>query len=468
MKRRAQIKSGIMSENIPHGKVDGSELESSLVTVDNQKVFTSEIVVLETKPSSHSNQLMGYYLRRRNDDESTGGPIATLERTTFTGQIPPDLLSHVGFQSLPHHLCVAPKNGENNIHFIISILAGTRRAQEFFDTAVNPLAEALNIKNFDVHVTTSEHTVSELAKTIFLPRANQHIEQTVVLLSGDGGLVDIINAILSMGLNSDAVFPSVVLLPMGTGNALAHSSGLTQDLTFGLRRMVKGSPKALPIFRVDFSPGSKLVTNEGRTKLPLEIPPYSPTHVPALAGAVVCSWGLHASLVGESDTTEYRKYGVDRFPMAAKELLSPADGSKSHCYRAKVTMITQDEVGRLIEHQLDRTEHMYVLLTLVSDLQRGFTISPNSRPLDGQLRFVHFGYMEPTEAMRILGLAYQGGKHTDDPAVSYEAVRSVRLNLEEPEERWRRVCVDGKIIGIEEGGWFEVHTIDNSCVNLVT
>lgn len=435
-------------------------------TKDGLKVPISEIVVLRTDQTTDSNQIEGYYIGQKSANELSPSADLSFKRAEFQRPAP-GLLSKVTFQNLPSHLCVSPQNGGNNIHFVVSILSGTRKAQPFFESAVKPLTEALGIKDFDVHNTTSEHTVSELTKSIFLPRANQHVEQTIILLSGDGGLVDIVNAILSPSLKSDAVLPSIVLLPMGTGNALAHSSGLTQDSTLGLRRMVMGSPRALPMFHVNFSPGSMLVTDEGRVKVPLQIPTDNATHNPAIYGAVVCSWGLHASLVADSDTSEYRKYGVDRFAMAAKELLDPADGSESHRYRAKVTLFRKGDQGKLIRYRLQRSEHMYILLTLVSNLQQGFTISPMSSPLDGQLRLVHFGYMESAEVMRILGLAYNGGRHVQDAAVGYEAVEGVRLEFQELEERWRQVCVDGKIIAVDEDGWIEVHKAENSCVKLV-
>lgn len=60
--------------------------------------------------------------------------------------------------------------------------------------------------------------------------------------------------------------------------------------------------------------------------------------------------------------------------------------------------------------------------------------------------------------MRIMGLAYQAGKHVHDDKVRYEEVEGVRIEFrgQEQDARWRRVCVDGKIVSVDENGWVEV------------
>ena len=369
--------------------------------------------------------------------------------------------SSLQLKNLPRHLSLTPSSGYNNIHFIISTLSGTRAAKPFFETCVRPLLSRLRVVNYDVHETQSEHHVAELVEQIFLPRANAGIEQTIVLLSGDGGLVDMINTFLSKEFNINGMVPTVAILPFGTGNAMYTSISRPNDSTFGLRRLVHGSPKSLPTFRVQFSPGSSLVTDEGRGRAPI---PQDHAKNHTLFGAVVCSWGLHASLVAESDTAEYRKMGDQRFGKAALELLDPTDGSESHAYQGIVTIVPSSTRQR---REFKRLEHMYVLLTLVSHLSKGFEISPQSKHLDGQLRLVHFGKMPSSKVKSIFALAFQDGQHIKDPEVDYENVDSLRIDLREHEERWRRVCVDGKIIAVEEGGWVEVEREERQVVKLL-
>ena len=70
--------------------------------------------------------------------------------------------------------------------------------------------------------------------------------------------------------------------------------------------------------------------------------------------------------------------------------------------------------------------------------------------------------------MRLMTAAYDGGKHIKDPKVSYEEVEAVKVQLKgvEKEDRWRRVCVDGKIIRLEEDGWFIVRKERSRLVRL--
>ena len=242
--------------------------------------------------------------------------------------------------------------------------------------------------------------------------------------------------------------PIVVLFPLGTGNASFHSihqsSTIPSIYVQGLRTLLRGTPKPLPIFQAKFSPDAKLLTNEARTATPV------PDGI--LYGAVVASYGLHATLVADSDTTEWRQHGDKRFGMVAQNLLSPADGSLPHAYKADVTFKNGSE------ERIPRSEHGYILLTLVAKLEKTFTISPDSEPLDGKLRIVHFGPLDGKEVMSIMGSAYDGGKHVEREEVGYNSVQDVRIDFKESGEdyTWRRVCIDGSIVAVEEGGWVEV------------
>jgi diacylglycerol kinase family enzyme len=167
---------------------------------------------------------------------------------------------------------------------------------------------------------------------------------------------------------------------------------------------------------------------------------------------VVCSWGLHASLVAMSDTAEYRKHGLERFKMAAEQVLK-----ESHQYQGKISIRTKDDGWQ----ELPGTKHAYVLAVLVANLEEHFNISPATKPVDGSLRLVHIGPETAEEIMRLLGLAYQGGKHVDDPKVTYAEIEEMRVDFEEEDDLWRRICVDGKIVVVEKGGWFKVKKLSD-------
>lgn len=345
------------------------------------------------------------------------------------------------------------------LHIVVSTGSGTGQAIAFWGQAFKPLLQHIDMlerRDYSLHMTASDNTVTELAQDVFLPAANDGVAQTIVLLSGDGGVVDMVNAVHSGTRSDQYVKPGLAVLPFGTGNALAHSTAITADNTHGLATLLRGTPKPLPVFHASFSPGARLLINEAREQR--ELPNNS------VYGAVVCSWGLHATLVADSDTVAYRKFGVERFKMAANEALYPNGGAEPHRYWGRVSIRRS---GCQAWEQVDRDEHAYVLATLVSSLEKGFTISPSSRPLDGMLRLVHFGPMSGDAAMGVMTEAYQGGKHVYNDKVAYEDIDTLRIEFGEDEERWRRVCVDGKIVLVEAGGWVEVSGEDEAVLDLV-
>lgn len=360
--------------------------------------------------------------------------------------------NEVSFKSHPLHLFVPPYHDSPNLHVIISIGSGVGHARRFFDTILKAALEPLGLdeRAYQLHETESETHITDLSRTIFLPRANEGVAQTILLLSGDGGIVDIINVLLSSLQNDSYMKPVIGLLALGTGNALASSIGLTPVSSRGLQTLFKGKPVSLPTFSAKFSSGSRFV---GKSVPPLV---GSDEGRGLVYGAVVCSWGLHASLVAESDTLEYRKYGAERFKIAARELLSPSDGSVPHSYKGKLTIFQKAQGEHREIVTLDRREHMYILASLVSNLEENLRISPHSKPLDGQLRLVHFRPLSATEVMRIFELAYQGGLHVNDTDVHYDDIDGLRIDFEEQDDRWRLVCIDGKVVRVNEGGWVEI------------
>lgn len=337
------------------------------------------------------------------DDTSTSA--CRFEAIEATG-LPTSLEEHHFCDSLPPHLQSSALADQKNIHVVISSRSGTGLAEAFFEDVVRPFLSALELDNkYEVYRTTSEKTVSELAEAIFLPQARLGITQTIVVLAGDGAIVDLVNVFHSYRMNDkdkeSFVNPTIALIPMGTGNAMANSAGINSDATHGLRHLLRGSPQEIPCFKSTFSPGAELLVDEGRKAEQLPIDGASGNGF--VYGAVVCSWGLHASLVADSDTTEYRKHGSKRFTMAANALLSPPDGSPPHAYQGTVAPINDILNRRNDSVPLIRQEHMYVLATMVSKLEQKLTISPFSRPLDGQMRLLYFGPMSGERVMSIMG-----------------------------------------------------------------
>ena len=443
-----------MESKTTSGVFDGKDARFTLTENDlrvectEQEALEYSLDTLIAIADDEDGQNEILHLFRSKDPEGWKPKDLFYEKHTVKG-LPSALYQELRLSKLPSTL-LHPLEGSVNNWICISTRSGTGDSLTFFENALKPLLSSLNIRGLQTLETSSADSVTEFCRDIILPRANSGIDQTIILLSGDGGPVDMINVLLE-GLDDNAKIPTLALIPTGTGNALAHSSGITKDKTLGVRTMLRGHPQPIPTFQVKLSAGSKFVTDEGNSRA---IIPHLDKHseYPSLCGVVVCSWGLHASLVADSDTTEYRKFGNERFKMAAEGLLSPKDGSGPHSYQGKVTIFQSNGERRAIGD----SKHAYTLLTFASQLEQGFTISPASQPLDDRLRLIHFGPMSAEDTMKLMSLAYQGGKHVDDPSVQYEEVDGMRIDFEEEDERWRQICIDGKIIAIDEGGWIEV------------
>ena len=445
-------------------------MDDKIARSDNELTFMgiSPSQVIVTLPASTTGPTGLPEHRLLYMSTSGSGPDVKFDfRSLVREQFPEFLLDKCYLSTKPSHLSIPRgSKGEPNIHVVVSIRSGTWEAESFFHNVVRHVLQAVGLpeSDYQLHHTSSERSVIEFATTFLLPIANAGRAQTVILLSGDGGVVDIVNVLLESNQSPEFVKPCVGLLSLGSGNALANSSQLNNDATKGLSSLLKGRPHSLPTFTVEFSPGSELLVDEARASESL---PINNEGIEVLYGTVVCSWALHAALVADSDTTEYRKHGSERFSMAAKEILFPSDGSKSHRFKGQITITKKNQQDPETVEVLSSGEHSYVLATMVSNLQQTLTISPHSKPLDGQLRLVYIGATTSEEVMKVLSLAFSGGKHIGEQSVFYKPVESMRIAFSEDDGHWRRICVDGKIVRVGENGWVSVKRESRDILDLI-
>ena len=433
---------------------------------EDEKRFALDDVLCVLPQSA--DQRSGYkvlFLQRH----SRADPTREYERleSIWTASLPPAVLSERLCTAIPAHLDV--ERGAN-LHIILSSGSGTGMAgvaHDNYHNLVQPLFSFLSVTGYKVHETTSAQTITDLARSEFLNHAKAGAAQTIILLSGDGGLVDIVDVFYNDGTAALRTPPNIALIPSGTGNAMANSIGLLDQPITGLMALLRGKPVPIPVFRATFSPGSQLITADDDTKTTIN---QNGLTNPTIYGAVVASWGIHAALVADSDTPEYRKFGSERFKMAIKELLFPSTGDKTHKYHGIITLTLCDPATReMYTAPLGQdNKHMYMLATSVPNLERNFVISPDSKALDGRLRIVYFGPMPPSEVVDIMSLAYQNGKHTQSKDVTYTEVEGFKIEFREELEKWRRVCIDGKIIVVSRDGWVDVEKDRRHLLRLIT
>ncbi|KAK8080710.1 Diacylglycerol kinase catalytic domain-containing protein [Apiospora hydei] len=447
----------------------GSNVAAENNTSPSGAVSVNESAIICVRPRGDVYDVLS--LQEETSNDNTVSFHLSHESVT---DVPESLLDKFLVKEAPEHLRAADNR---KVHLVVSIRSGTGLALDFYKSVLQPLLADFGLKpapvpgdeddaeslHLNLVVTRDAQSIREF--TACLPLG---VEHTVVLMSGDGGIVESLNGKATADDDDESApstvqpLPLVAMLPLGTGNALFNSlhkgvyaaceaESTPSPLVLGLRTLLRGRRAPLPSFPMQeqLSPVSHLY------------------------GAIVASYGFHAQLVWESDTPEYRKHGAKRFGMVAAELLK-----ESHAYHARVErsiLPTSSDKGQEQQEQepqpIDRPRHAYVLATLVSNLERTFTISPASRPLDGALCLVHFGPVGGERTMEIMTQAYNDGRHVGmtwtttpengeekEEGVGYEQVGEVRVVTHEQDARWRKVCVDGTIVELPPQGSMTVRT----------
>ncbi|KAJ6111586.1 hypothetical protein N7523_007647 [Penicillium sp. IBT 18751x] len=410
-------------------------------------VDLTDIVGVLPRPGHQSEHLVLFLDQIQGHEDDTCPRLAKICISSLVKGLSPFL------REIPSYL----QQGQP-VQVVISTQSGTGIAKTVFQRAVQPFLTYLAISHQTRRsLSCLDHNSSS--------EPVQGFRRLLFSCPEMGALIDIVD-VFYRAHRKIYVPPHIALVPCGTGNAMASSIGLRSGPALSIAGLLQGQPVPVPIFAARLSPGSRLVVDEGRHRSQIDAESDAPHRT--MYGAVVASWGLHAALVADSDTFEYRKFGSERFKMAANELLYPSDGTDPHRFQGKITLTTMDRrTGDLHEKAMEGHEHTYVLATLVPRLEKDFLISPDSEPLGGQMRLLRFGPLPAEETMRLMSMAYQEGKHVREETVTYDEVERLRIDFYEDEERWRRVCVDGKIVAVEKGGWMELHKESRQLLNVI-
>lgn len=125
-----------------------------------------------------------------------GSQVPFKLQVTHADSLPESFLERHLLKDLPTYL-----ESDNKIYVLISTLSGTGLAESFFDEVLHQvlLSVGLTETQFNEVRTRDPNSVTELARYHLLPNAVRGRKQTVLLLSGDGGIVDTVNGLLERG-----------------------------------------------------------------------------------------------------------------------------------------------------------------------------------------------------------------------------------------------------------------------------
>lgn len=333
--------------------------------------------------------------------------------------------TEISLTSLPKHLV------ENTVYVVDSVKSGTGRstAKDLYKQVIKPVFDLLKIKHHYV-ATTSALSISDLAKSF-----DSTFSSTVLFISGDTSVNEFVN---NLPQNNNLAEISIFPFPLGTGNSLALSLDLTDEIS-ALRRLIVPTSTVSPLnlYEANFPKGSYFLVQDEKTD---EI-------TSSLKFLVVTSWAFHASLVADSDTPELRKHGLERFKLAAYSNLS-----QEQKYEGQFS----------IDNELVDGPFAYWLLTSSQRFEPTFEILPKGDIFERSLFLVSFNTEDDKDyIMGIMGEVYNKGSHIDNDKVTYKKItadlKHIVLSTKNSKDiRKRRFCLDGSIIALPDANEHEV------------
>lgn len=265
------------------------------------------------------------------------------------------------------------------------------------------------------------YVATDSARSIAENAASFSSSGTVVILGGDTSAHEFINALQPLHSESTCEM-RLVVVPVGTGNALASSVGLMSPLAAVQRLFLASSCDFVPL-----------------STFPVQFPGES---IPLQYALVVASWGFHSALVADSDTPELRQ-----------AYRSDPSGRFKEAARLNLETLQQTYEGEVSGGAQYGPRHSYLLFTTVTHLEASFCISPHSHPPSSKK--LHMVAIEPFESieeqksqlMGIMMKVYDNADHLKDSRVTYTLVDGdVYVDVKDQPSGNRRWCIDGKII----------------------
>ncbi|CUM46021.1 uncharacterized protein AC631_01154 [Debaryomyces fabryi] len=304
-----------------------------------------------------------------------------------------------------------------DITIIDSILSGIGRNedQDIYRRIIEPLFQLLGIKHRYL-VTQNKNSVKEFAKSL-----DPSMERTIIFLSGDTSISEFVNDLPNA--EQEATL-NIIIIPCGTGNSLSLSLGADSTIK-AVANILFGSKIPFNLYQATFPKGSNFLLQDMKTEIK-----------EPLVFTTVLSWAFHASIVADSDTKELRKFGIERFKMAAMKNLEQEQN-----YKGSI-MIDDTSVNG---------PFAYWLVTGATRFEPTFEILPHGDIGDDSLYMVAVSAKYGSELLDIMKEVYDSGRHIENEKVTYiKITKGQKIKLKLGADSKNRFCLDGSIILLPE------------------
>ena len=241
--------------------------------------------------------------------------------------------SPLEYRSASEHNIILSYLGEMPLIVIYNPVSGDRTAAKLTTDTIIPLLATHNVTPDKVAATEYAGHAGELLLSYIdsLAPSTSTEPITLILVSGDGTLHEIVNALHSARLKREKSFPSlrVALIPGGTANAL-HStffppstSPTTEPNPFAsLLSFLSATPRLIPLTLAQASiSDSPPAQSDLRSphKFPFTASSRSAPSDVNVISAVVTSTALHAAILHDSEALRASVPGIERFKLAAEQ-----------------------------------------------------------------------------------------------------------------------------------------------------
>ncbi|KAF9120032.1 hypothetical protein BGW39_011729 [Mortierella sp. 14UC] len=285
----------------------------------------------------------------------------------------------------------------------------------------------------------------------------------IMVIGGDGTVHEVINGVLQ-GIPASSSASSFVngnfrpkielsIVPVGTGNAIATSQGVTTTQA-ALDRFLAGKSTPLRVVQVS-QRGASRTNDNGSDDTTQQ------AWKPVLYTAVVNSFGLHCSTV--FDAEGYRSLGNIRFKISVLKNIAFLKQHQAHVelfgpvqkYNRSLNQLVASDTSSTPSGQQQEQPSVtlpgpftYLMLTKQPSLEPGFVPTPFASTSDEWLDILAVQDVGRGQILEILGDAVKEGRHVKHHD-KVEYFKAKVVEIETPTQD--RLCVDGEFLDMAAG-----------------